>query len=90
MGDVSLSIDSISRVLKPVFDSFDVTKAVLFGSYAKGSATVKSDVDIVVDTDLRCFALMGLYCAVQDALGGIDLDLFTRYELIPGVGRISI
>ncbi|MBS7305730.1 MAG: nucleotidyltransferase domain-containing protein [Lachnospiraceae bacterium] len=34
--------------LRPIFDEYHVHRAVLFGSYAKGCATEKSDVDIPV------------------------------------------
>jgi predicted nucleotidyltransferase len=37
-------------MLLPVFAAAPVYKAVLFGSYAKGQATEKSDVDIVIDS----------------------------------------
>ena len=84
MSDLPLSVSYIRTALEPVFQRYGVDRAVLFGSYAKGCATKQSDVDIIVDTDLKGFKLMELYCAVQDALGGIDLDLFARYELIPG------
>lgn len=79
-----LSLPQIRAALEPVFRRYAVRRAVLFGSYAKGCATEKSDIDILVDTDLRGLRLMELFCAVQDALGGMDLDLFARYELIPG------
>lgn len=79
-----LSVEFIKEQLVPVFEKYGATKAVLFGSYAKGTADEKSDVDLVVDTNLRGLALMELYCDIQDALGGIALDMFARYELIPG------
>ena len=84
-----LSIEFIKEQLAPVFAKHGATKAVLFGSYAKGTATEKSDVDLIVDTELRGFALMELYCDIQDALSGIALDMFARYELIPG-GRADL
>ena len=83
-----LSIEIIKEKLAPVFESYHVTRAVLFGSYAKGTATPRSDVDLVVDSELRGFKLMELYCAVQDALDGVELDLFARYELKPQ-GRLD-
>ena len=43
-------IDEIKNKLKPIFEASPVYKAVLFGSYAKGQATEKSDVDIVIDS----------------------------------------
>jgi predicted nucleotidyltransferase len=62
------SISSIKDTLTPVFSSYNVKKAVLFGSYAKGYANIKSDVDIVVDSGLRGLDFVGLLGAVQEAL----------------------
>jgi predicted nucleotidyltransferase len=42
------TITEITDRLTPVFEQNGVTKAILFGSYAKGTATEESDVDIVV------------------------------------------
>ena len=47
------SIDAIRITLTPVFRAHDVNRAVLFGSAAKGTATNKSDLDLLVDSDLR-------------------------------------
>jgi predicted nucleotidyltransferase len=45
------TIEEITNRLMPVFEQNGVTKAILFGSYAKGTATEESDIDIVVDTE---------------------------------------
>ena len=47
------SIHEIENILHPVFAGYGVRRAVLFGSYAKGQATPRSDVDILVDSGLR-------------------------------------
>lgn len=39
------------ELLKKYFESKPVLKAYLFGSYARGEADAKSDVDILVDLD---------------------------------------
>lgn len=44
------SIEEIKEMLYPIFIANAVYKAILFGSYAKGVANSKSDVDIVVDS----------------------------------------
>jgi len=44
-----LSIDYISQKLTPVFMEFDVSKAAVFGSCARGEMCRGSDVDILVD-----------------------------------------
>ncbi|MBQ6845856.1 MAG: nucleotidyltransferase domain-containing protein [Oscillospiraceae bacterium] len=47
-----LSLDSISDICARVFDDYPVKFCYLFGSYAKGKATGKSDVDLLVSTDI--------------------------------------
>ncbi|MBQ7119301.1 MAG: nucleotidyltransferase domain-containing protein [Oscillospiraceae bacterium] len=47
-----LSLDSISNICARVFDAHPVNFCYLFGSYAKGKATGKSDVDLLVSTDI--------------------------------------
>ena len=37
----------IAELIHPVLDKYNVQKVVLFGSYAKGEATAKSDVDLL-------------------------------------------
>jgi len=44
------SLEEIKEMLRPIFMTNAVYKAVLFGSYAKGNATNKSDIDIVIDS----------------------------------------
>ena len=48
MTDMVFSQQQIGDLLRPIFDEYHVHRAVLFGSYAKGCATEKSDVDILV------------------------------------------
>ena len=43
------SVDTIRENLIPVFGRYGVRKAILFGSYAKGMANERSDVDIYVE-----------------------------------------
>lgn len=69
-----LSIAELANRLSPVFSDYDVKKAVLFGSVAKGTATDKSDVDIMVDTGLKGMRFVGLLEDVQNAVGK-DVDM---------------
>ena len=58
-----LTIDGIKVELKNFFDSQykgRITFCYLFGSYAKGYATEKSDVDLCIDTDLKGLNFVGL------------------------------
>ena len=57
-----LPLDLIKQTLSDVLDSKPVDFAYLFGSYAKGEADAKSDVDIMVSgaiTGLEFFSLGG-------------------------------
>ena len=48
----------------------------MFGSYGKGKATIKSDVDPMVDSGLKGLRFVGLIEAVRRALGGTEIDMF--------------
>ena len=74
-------MEELRRVLTPVFQSYGVKSATLFGSYAKGSATSKSDVDLLVDSGLRGMAFFGLLDSVASALR-IPVDLIDVSQLI--------
>ena len=43
-----LTIDQISKICGEIFKDYSVEYCYLFGSYAKGKATEKSDVDLLV------------------------------------------
>ena len=57
MSTVS-SIETIKSMLTPVFMRYDIKGAILFGSFAKGSATEHSDVDLLVESNLRNLRLI--------------------------------
>ena len=62
------TVQEIQHRLSPVFDAYGVQRAVLFGSVAKGTATEKSDVDLLVDSRLEGLRFVGLMEAVRSAL----------------------
>ena len=66
----------IKSYLEPVFQQYGVKKAVLFGSYGKGNATEKSDIDLMVDSGLKGLNFVGLMEAVRVALGEKEIDMF--------------
>jgi hypothetical protein len=55
-----MNVVDIQNALMPVFKEYDINKAVLYGSYAKGCATEQSDVDLFVDSGLKGLAFTGL------------------------------
>lgn len=54
------SINEIKGKLTPVFNAYGVRSAILFGSIAKGTATDKSDIDLLVDSRLKGLRFVGL------------------------------
>lgn len=62
------SISEISDILAPVFRDYGIKKAVLFGSFAKQTATEKSDLDLMVDSRLRGLKFVGFIEAVREAV----------------------
>lgn len=63
------SIPDIQAALAPVFDRYGISRAVLFGSLAKGTATEKSDLDLLVDSKLRGLEFVGFMDAVCQTVG---------------------
>ena len=55
-----LSIDRIKRIVSEVCESYNISLCYLFGSYAKGKATEKSDVDLLVVTDMTGLNYFGV------------------------------
>ena len=77
-----LSIAELANRLSPVFSDYDIKKAVLFGSVAKGTATDKSDVDIMVDSGLKGMRFVGLLEDVQNDVDMLDVSHIEHGSLI--------
>ena len=73
-----LSIPRIRECIAPICKKYSIRKAYLFGSYARGNATEKSDVDLRIEGDIKSFFMLGgIYSELSDALG-TELDLLSR------------
>ena len=83
MTDTVYTVGQLKKKLTPVFLRNDVRKAILFGSYGKGVASPKSDIDLYVDSGLRGFAYYGLLDEVISAVGK-KVDLIDVTEVIQG------
>ncbi len=73
----------ISRII-PLLKKYRITKAALFGSFARGTTKKKSDIDLLIDfKDKKTFIdLAALQHELEDALGR-DVDLVTFRSLNP-------
>ena len=78
------TIGELRETLAPVFSAHGVRSAVLFGSYSKGLATERRDVDLLVDSGLRGLAFFGLLESVVTALNDVPVDMIDVTQLERG------
>ena len=83
------TIEEISQKLQPIFDEKGVTKAILFGSYAKGNADGESDIDLVVAVEDWVDIFEFSEISVDAALTlGKKIDFLPMDDVIVG-GRVD-
>ena len=77
------TLSELKSILTPIFDAYGVHKAILFGSYGKGTATANSDIDLLVDSGLRGLRFVGMLDAIQSSINK-EVDLFDVTHIEPG------
>lgn len=85
-----LTLDEIKNACKAVLDDNSVKYCILFGSYAKGGATEKSDVDLLISTDVTGLRFFGIVEKLRTVLHKrvelLDLkQLINNHDLIDKV-----
>lgn len=80
MLDISTIRDTVSKYAA----AYGAEKVFLFGSYARGEANEKSDVDLRIDKGSITggIALAGMLLDIQDDLG-VNVDMVTTGSLTP-------
>lgn len=76
-----ITIDFIKETCAEVFKKYEIRSCYLFGSYAKGKAKPKSDVDLLVDTDVTGMAFFGLIEELRVSLHKV-VDLLDIRQVI--------
>ena len=82
---VSMSnISEIQKAVVPIARHYGIKRLYLFGSYAKGTANEKSDIDLLVEKGkpMSLLQLSGMRQMIQEALQ-LSVDLITT----TGVGE---
>lgn len=71
-------ISEIQKVVVPIACSYGIKRLYLFGSYAKGTANGKSDIDLLVEKGkpMSLLQLSGMRQMVEEALN-LSVDLVT-------------
>ena len=76
-----LAIEDIRRICEAVFENYKVNYCYLFGSYAKGKATEKSDVDLLISTETKGLQFFGLVELLREQLHK-KVDLLDSRQLL--------
>ena len=78
------TIEALKEMIAPIAKKYHLPAVYLFGSYARGTATEVSDIDLLVDTTgtslTSLLALGALYCDLEEALKK-PIDLITISSL---------
>ena len=78
------TIEQIRSIVEPIAKKYNLKAVYLFGSYARGTATEHSDIDLLIDTTgtgLDTFFKLGaVYTDFADALGK-EVDIITVSSL---------
>jgi len=83
MAKKDLTIKQIARIAVPILKKNGVKKASIFGSYARGEAKKKSDIDILVQPPKGMgFEFFGLNLELEEKLGK-KVDLLTYKSVSP-------
>ncbi|MDR2558639.1 MAG: nucleotidyltransferase domain-containing protein [Oscillospiraceae bacterium] len=81
MSDKIYSINEIKTIVAPIAVRYDVDRVYLFGSYARGEADSKSDLDFIIDKGrLRGLRFAGLWGDLQECFNK-KVDLITSSSL---------
>lgn len=75
-----LTLDEIKKKVALILSKYDVSYCYLFGSYSKGEATEKSDVDLLVSTNVTGMAFFGMAEALREELHK-KIDLLNLEQL---------
>ena len=83
MSEKIYTIDEIKAILKKILKNMPVYSVILFGSYAKSTATKTSDLDLVIDTKeaLMGFKLFSLITKIEEEFNK-NVDAFEKSEII--------
>ena len=82
-----MSTQAMQKVIADYFETQPVLKAWIFGSFARGEETPKSDVDILIVPDrsgkpFTLFTMGGMYMDLKELLGR-EVDLVEEGSLRP-------
>lgn len=83
MSEKVYTIEEIKEILQKLLKNMPVYTVILFGSYAKNTATKNSDLDLIIDTKekLMGFKLYSLITQIEEVFNK-QVDAFEKTEII--------
>jgi len=85
-----LTTEDIRASILDLVEEYDVKKISVFGSYADGTATETSDVDILVEFLTKNVSLFKLYEFQEKIAGKLSIDVDLIHAPIPEGSIIEI
>jgi len=79
-------LDILRKKFRSIFERYKIQKAIVFGSFARGEPSTRSDLDLILvqETDKRFFdRYEGIQADLAKAAGKfpVDLLIYTPHEL---------
>ena len=75
-----LTIEEIERIIRIVFQNYEIDFCYLFGSYAKGQARDDSDIDLLISSNISGLEFFGLIEELRSKLKK-KVDLLTLSQM---------
>ncbi len=84
MRDTVITIKTIINLVKPIAEKYHVEQIYLFGSYARGEASIDSDVDFLVYGG-KNFKLTNIFALAEELRVALNkkVDVFEIHEITP-------
>ncbi|MFB6158134.1 MAG: nucleotidyltransferase family protein [Candidatus Nanohalobium sp.] len=88
MPDEKLELEELRSRVRPILRRHDVSRAELFGSYARGEQDEESDVDLVVEFEgeKTLVDISRLRKELENSLGK-DVDVLTYNSVHPNIRK---
>lgn len=78
MDNEILTINEIKEKIIPICIKYDIPSVYLFGSYANGNATAKSDIDLVIGETEKIYSLFDMV----DVRENFESELKRKVDII--------
>jgi predicted nucleotidyltransferase len=75
------SIEELKTLLAPAFGAYPVRRGYVFGSYSRGAATEKSDIDLFIEPldGFKSYEVCGVLSRAMK-LSGKDVDCYSSFD----------